>query len=136
MRRKEEDITWIEIKDGCSWIKVIFIEELPDGDCYFVHKEDQNNYMNYQNYKSVIIRKGIWRHIKEPTYRPYQKLTEELMGGLLGAFVRMKGLKTRAIITEVSNHYVSINSIEYNLCDLFKSFEHLNGSPIGEEVTE
>lgn len=75
---------------------------------------------------------------KEPTFRPYQELTQELAEKLIGKVVKNKNTKSLSIIVSciTNSGLLTLNYKSYSLKELFDIFTFIDDSPIGEEVTE
>lgn len=64
MRREEKDIKWVEVRIGTTVSKRILIEDLHNGDCFYIGITNQDSYIHYGDYKVTRCSKGNWEHIK------------------------------------------------------------------------
>lgn len=71
---------WVEVKDNAQveWKRCILYQEHADGSCTCI---DNSCIDNVLSGKSPVYRTMLWRqyrHIKEPTYRPFKDFDEFL----------------------------------------------------------
>ena len=137
MNKKRENIKWVysHVQDE----KVILIHKFENEMAVCVNVWDTENYINgHDDYSCSVWSKQNWEHIKEPTYRPYQELTEELAENLIGSLIKNKHFfRLNVIIAcQVKPDHIILNDETLNLEDLFEEYTFLDGSPIGEEVRE
>ena len=136
-KMKRENIKWVVIKSSGG--KRILLYELDNGDAITIDSPDTEAYCKGSNiFQTVIWADGEWEHLKEPTYKPYTELTEELAEKLIGMVVKNKHFFRLDVITacQVNPDHIILNDETVNLEDLFKEYTFIDGSPIGEEIKE
>ena len=135
MNKKRENIKWVYVIEQKE--ARILLHELDNGDAVCVEFWDTENYINGLNdFKIFTLTSEQWEHIKEPDYKPYTELTEEVRKKLRNQCIVSKKSGTDYLIVAIEREYVRTVDCSYSLRGLFKGFTFLDGSPIGEEVRE
>jgi|GEM_PF-6355030 len=137
MKRDEKDVKWVEETDGT---KRVLLEIAPDGSALVLCLGDiqYNSYMAYGVYDIALLYKYQWCEIKEPTYKPYTELTEEVKDKLRGKYIIAKDGSCELLVTGFvidSKHHdlgVRIDGVTHTLDYLYENFKHQDNTQIGE----
>lgn len=131
----------MEVSDnGIVWYKRNVIELFNSRRCRALieRSEQLEKFLdNEDNYKSRIW--NYCREIKEPIYRPYKVLTEEIKQRLISdSFVKCKDAESSMYIGigAVYDERVYIKGTYYTLKDMYERYTYIDGTPFGEEVEE
>jgi len=132
-----KEVKWVEVRDSKEheWEKRILVDTFNDGSCRCV--DTSVGVVEYRKGDCYTTCKwNMWREIKEPIYKPYESLTEEVIKKLKGQWIRGKNGSVYCAITgfHLKNNIVELADYNITLRDLFLDWTFEDGNPIGELV--
>jgi hypothetical protein len=137
LTKLNRDYVWMEVSDdGKDWLKRAVINKLHNEYVVITNAQDEEH-SNFKTFiKYGVSPENTWpyaREIKEPTWKPYPKMTEELKQKLRGTWIKHKSERLEFQIIGIDEELCSFTHNKFDLLHLFTNFTYLDGTPIGIE---